>query len=393
VIVSSAVQPLDAADMRSRQRPMLPDLTTTTLPYIIHTKYNTIFSFHFDVILLSVFIMPTPTKRNALQHANPVKRQGSDDVIEAPISGTVSSGFDDSFSSGPASDENNAPLHQAPSSSHDVVSVVIGEIEGSAHQQRGFPQDHSAVPRAPPLSPASNRDRFRQGLLPARTCCNLDLCRAPAGSKITLSAICIAVFPPQTGPDRRYVQLADVSGTVGVTVWNHNVARFNSASVGTLVTLSKLTITNHQGKKSLTMARDSSVEISADSQHAVMTWWNEILLTSPLTCGGVHDVADNAIINVSGVVGHVTSEIKLVNGVERSLSFMHMVDSSGRLDIRSWNHAPDVFTAYIDRPCLIKRVRVTSFAGTKHAELLDGNASVIETSFPGSVALAKFWAE
>lgn len=337
--------------------------------------------------------MPTPTKRSALQHANSVKHQASNDVILAPISGADSSGSDDAFSSRPASDENDAPLYQSPSPSHDVVADPIGEIEGSAHQQRDGPHDHSAVPRAPPLSPVTNRDRFRQGLLPARTCCNLDLCRAPAGSKITLSAICIAVFPAQTGPDRRYVQLADVSGTVGVTVWNHNVARFNSASVGMMVTLSKLTITNHHGKKSLTMARDSSVEISADSQHAVMSWWNAILMTSPLTCGCVHDIADNAIINVSGVVGHVTSEIKLVNGVERTLSFMHMVDSSGRLDIRSWNHAPDVFTAFIDRPCLIKRVRVTSFAGTKHAELLDGNASVIETTFPGSVALAKFWAE
>jgi hypothetical protein len=216
--------------------------------------------------------MPTPTKRTALQHAKPVKRPDIDDVIVAPSSGADASGCDASCTSRPASDENDALLHQSPSPSHDVVSDAIAGIEGSTHQQRGWPHDHSAVPRVAPLSPASNRDRFRQGLLPARTCCNLDLCRAPAGSKITLSAICIAVFPAQTGPDRRYVQLADVSGTVGVTVWNHNVPRFNSASVGMLVTLSKLTITNHQGKKCLTMARDSTVDISADCQHPVSSW-------------------------------------------------------------------------------------------------------------------------
>jgi hypothetical protein len=45
----------------------------------------------------------------------------------------------------------------------------------------------------------------------------------------------------------------------------------------------------------------------------------------------------------------------------------------------------------VDRPILIKRVKVASFAGTKHCELLDGEASIFETTFDGMSELAKFW--
>ena len=145
----------------------------------------------------------------------------------------------------------------------------------------------------------------------------------------------------------------------------------------------------------MTVTRDSVVEVadvSHDPQHAVSQWWQQLLQQLPKTCGAVHDTADNDIVAVSGVCGHVTSEIKMVHNVERTLTCMHLVDSSGRLDIRSWNHMPDAFQHYVDRPVLIRRVKVTSFAGTKMCEILDGTGSIIETEFPGSTALAKFWA-
>jgi hypothetical protein len=70
-----------------------------------------------------------------------------------------------------------------------------------------------------------------------------------------------------------------------------------------------------------------------------------------------------------------------------------MVDSSGKLDVRSWNHNADAFNHYADAPIMIRRVRVTSFAGVKLCELLDGAGSVIETAFSGCDALRKFWRE
>ena len=244
-----------------------------------------------------------------------------------------------------------------------------------------------------PPSPVSNRERFMKGFLPARTCCNLDLIRASAGTKFNLAAICIAVFPKSSNPERRYIQLADVTGSVGVTLWNENVNSFSSDSVGRLVMLAKIVITNHNGKKALTMARDSSVQLVNDETHTVSMWWNSLLIIPPLSCGSVHDVSDNSMVSVCGVLGHVSAETKMVQGVPKTLLTLHLVDSSGKLDVRSWNHTAVTFNHLANCPILIRRVRVTSFASIKLCELLDGSGSVVETSFPGDAALRKFWGE
>jgi hypothetical protein len=199
------------------------------------------------------------------------------------------------------------------------------------------------------------------------------------------------VFPASQNPDRRYIQLADSTGNVGVSVWNHNVQKFSSGSVGRLVTLSKAVMGNHNGKKQLSMARDSNVEFTDDPHHAVSVWWQGLCVLPAKTCGAVHDMADNTIISVSGIMGHVSTEVKIVNGKEKSLLTLHFVDATGKVDIRSWNHEADAFLPHVDLPLLIRRVRVTSFAGMKICELLDGAGSVIETSFKGDVALSKFW--
>jgi hypothetical protein len=150
-------------------------------------------------------------------------------------------------------------------------------------------------------------------------------------------------------------------------------------------------IISHHGKKQLSMARDSIVTIESDNNQDVVMWWKSLLLPAPKSCGQVHDSPDGNIISVSGVCGRVSHEIKMVNGVERTISCVHIVDFSGKLDIKSWNHAPSLFMSYVDQPILIKRVKVSSFAGTKHCELLDGDASVFETVFDGMSELSNFW--
>lgn len=273
-----------------------------------------------------------------------------------------------------------------------VVNMLPPVILSAALPGNGSPRAESAaLAPVPHSSPSSNRDRFLQGFTPARTCCNLDLCRAPAGCKFNLSAICIAVFPASKNPDRRYVTLADSTGSVGVTVWNENVAKFDSHAVGKVVALHKVVIISHHGKKQLSMARDSIVTIESDNNQDVLLWWKSLLAPAPKSCGQVHDSVDGNIISVSGVCGRVSHEIKMVNGVERTITCLHVVDFSGKLDVKSWNHAPSLFTSYVDRPILIKRVKVSSFAGTKHCELLDGDASIFETTFHGMSELAKFW--
>ena len=326
------------------------------------------------------FFIYMPPKRTALQHFNPVKSQALD-LLTDPLSPTEDAEAEQFVRSDSSTAESNADNRvdafiQSPESPPLLSAPVSAQPD---HMMR---------------SPVSNRDRFMAGFLPARTCCNLDLCRSPSGSKFQLYGICIAVYPAAVNPDRRYIVLADNTGSVGVTVWNANVHKFSNASVGALVSLNKVSISNHHGKKQLTLTRDSQIEvsdISSDPHHSVSQWWQQLLKKVPKSCGAVHDTPDNDIITVSGVCGHVTSEVKMVNSVERTLTVIHLVDSSGRLDIRSWNHLPDAFLHIVDRPVLIQRLKVTSFAGTKMCEFLDGSGSIIETEFPGSTALVKFW--
>ena len=244
-----------------------------------------------------------------------------------------------------------------------------------------------------PVSPGRNRAAFMAQHSPSRLTCNLDLSRCTVGTKVTLTAVVIAAFPAATNPDRRYVQLADCTGSVGITVWNGNVAKFNRDSIGRVVVCGKVVLGSHQGKKVLTMTRESVMEFVNDDNNPQQLWWQSLASLSPRRLVDAADTEDNSIINVSGVLGLVTSEQKNVGSTMRTLTTLHLTDPSGQFNIRSWNHEADAFLVYVDSPILIKRVRVASFAGTKVGELLDNSGSEIVTDFAGSQTLVKYWAE
>jgi hypothetical protein len=349
-----------------------------------------------------MFDMKQSQKRSSLQHPDPVKRFASDGVA-VPVQHT-----DSEAESVPVISADVAVPHpisslSSPPPSHVSDHVPNVETAGGIETGHGagagvsrMPASYSAPPPSSskvPVSPVGNRDRFLAGFTPLRTCCNLDLMKNPAGAKFNLAAICIAVYPASHNPDRRYVQIADSTGVVGVTVWNENVNKFGHSSVGQLVLLQKALISSHHGKKQLTLARDSIVKVGEDDKHEVCSWWQSLLMQVPKSCGAVHDMPDNSIITISGILGHVSGEMKMVNSAEKALTCLHLVDASGKLDVRTWNHMPDTFKQYVDRPLLIQRVKVTSFAGTKMCELLDFTGSVIATDFPGRIELEKFWTE
>ncbi len=280
-----------------------------------------------------------------------------------------------------------------PRSTHPIE--YPGAIASSApvefHPDISPPRpEHAQLPVASP-SPSTNRSRFLQGCQPVRISCNLDLMKSPAGAKIAITAICIAVMPASRNPDRRYIQLSDQYGSAGLTVWNLNVSLFGPATVGKVVNFKRLVVQSHNGKRCLTMARDSTIEIEDDGQHAVMDWWKGLLHARARNALQAHTSEDNDIITVTGVVGQVGEETKVVNGVARVLTTIHMVDSTGKFVIRTWNHVHQQFQAFIDKPASFQRVRVVSFAGEKLAEFLDGNGSVILTDFPGCSALKDWW--
>lgn len=339
-----------------------------------------------------------PPKRNHLQSPNPVKYQATEvdmapstppsPVIEAipvvSLSPPRSAAVSTAVSPNPVQYQAIEAV-MAPSTLPPPVLVALAVLPLTP------PRAAVVGNVVPPLSPSTNRSRFLQGSQPVRICCNLDLMKSPAGAKIAISAICIAVFPASTNPDRRYIQLCDQYGSAGLTVWNANVSIFGTATVGKLVTCKRLVVQSHNGKRCLTMARDSTIEIDDDAEHSVVDWWKGLLRTRTLNALEAHDAAENDIISLSGVVGTVTEETKIVSGRPRVLTTISMVDATGKFLVRTWNHAHQQFQSFIDQPITIQRVRITAFAGEKLAELLDGNGSVIITDFPGCDVLREWW--
>ena len=76
-----------------------------------------------------------------------------------------------------------------------------------------------------------------------------------------------------------------------------------------------------------------------------------------------------------------------------SLLTVRLVDRTGVIMVRSWTHSAEFFQSYVDKPMLIRRVRVTAFANCKIGELLDGDGSEFLTAFDNSEDLSKFWSE
>ena len=208
-----------------------------------------------------------------------------------------------------------------------------------------------------------------------------------------LTGILTAVYPASKNPDRRYILLSDVTGTVGLTVWNANVAKFSSDGIGSIVHAEKLVLTQHNSKKTLTMTRESVIKCLTDPKNALSTWWRDLASMRPVPLGEVQTLPENSIVSVSGILGYVTAESKNVGNEIKTLTTLHMVDKSGSLTVRSWNQVPSIVEFSVEKPLLLQRIRITSFAGQKIGELLDGTGTTVVTKFDGAAELAQFWIE
>jgi hypothetical protein len=280
----------------------------------------------------------------------------------------------------------------ASSHAEERVAVVTSVTSTIKHNVSISSDEAIRTPPATPERQAStggNRAAFMQKFSPTRAVCNMDLCRAPPGTKVSICGVVIAVFPASTNPDRRYVQIADATGSVGMTVWNDNVSRFSRDSIGQIIVANKVLSGSHHGKKVLTMTRETTIEFP--SVHTLQQWWSSLLTVPPPYLAAIQDLTDNTIVNVAGVLGLITEEVKIVGGVQKILTSLHLGDSSGELVVKSWNHKAADFAMYEESPVLIQRVRVSSFGGQKTAEFLDNEGSVVVKDFPGKFALIKYW--
>ena len=244
-----------------------------------------------------------------------------------------------------------------------------------------------------PVSPGLNRAKFFSAHATASTVCNLDYSRSSLGSKVLLTGILTAVYPAARNPDRRYILLSDATGTVGLTVWNANVAKFSPDGVGSIVHAEKLVLSQHNSKKTLTMTKESTIKCLTDPKNDLAIWWLGLASLAPVSLGDVQTLSENSIVCVAGILGFVTAESKNVGSEIKTLTTLHMVDKTGSLSVRSWNAVPSILEISVEKPILLQRIRITSFAGQKIGELLDGGGTIVVTQFAGAAELAQFWVD
>ena len=245
-------------------------------------------------------------------------------------------------------------------------------------------------------SPGSNRSRFMSNCQPLKVCCDLSTIGVHNSSvRFSFEAIVLVVYPASKSPDRRQVQLIDARGSTGITIWGENVHLFSSATVGQVAKFSKLSLVFNNGKKMLSMSRDSSVvfpnTIAVPTEES--KWWKDLLLHQPLRIIDVHDCAEDTVINVSGILGLMWTDTKKVKDQNKDLLNIRLTDRTGFVDVRSWSHSEAEFAAFVEQPILLRRVRVTSFAGIKILELLDGSGTQLRDEFDGYDDLLQYWQE
>ena len=277
-----------------------------------------------------------------------------------------------------------APAEQAPS----PFVVAAAEVAASS------PATAAAVAVSAPPSPASNRERFRNFSMPLQLSCDLSTISAEPGFRFSFQAVVLVVFPASSNPLRRHVLVGDGRGTVGITVWNAHVNAFSFESVGKLVVITKVSMTTHNGVRGISLNKESSLSFSSDHDHFALQWWNSIPRQRAVPAIMFNETKDQAVVNICGIVGSVTVEQKNVRSDARELLTLKLVDRTGVMTIRSWNHGTGMFQHLVDTPVLIQRVRVTSFAGLKIGELFDGSGSIVsDGNFEGAADLKAFWSE
>ena len=287
-------------------------------------------------------------------------------------------------------DSSNTDHHDVDASATLAPSVVPGATSPSPPRQD--PVDAAQAIAIQPMSPASNRERFHASCMPNTISCDLSTVSTQAGLKFSFAGIVLVVYPAASNPVRRHVLLGDGRGIVGVTVWNTQVSAFSSKSVGNLAQFTKVALTCHNNTRGLVLNKESAVTLATASQHFASMWWQSLLLAPPVQAIFFHDTADNSIVNVAGIIGSVTKEDKTVRNAPASLLTVRLVDRTGVIMVRSWTHSHVIFEDWLDKPILIRRVRVTAFANIKIGELLDGDGSHFEREFDNH-DLIKFWAE
>jgi hypothetical protein len=247
----------------------------------------------------------------------------------------------------------------------------------------------SSPPPKQHLPSPSQRDAFQASLYVTKVTSNLSTVNAAPGARVNFDGTVVVVYPCEANPARRYVLLADDHGTIGITFWNQNVSKFNSSTVGHVIQLTKVLITQHNGKKSITMNKESGLTVTEQ----IAPFWTQLARNPVISIVDVHSMPVNSFVSIAGVLGFLHSERKIVKNEEKELVIMKIIDRTGQIEVQSWVSKLADFSCYRDRPVKFQRLRVVAFGGVKCLEILDGNGTLVHSDFDGCGDLAKFWNE
>jgi hypothetical protein len=281
------------------------------------------------------------------------------------------------------------PVVQAP----EVVPVVQAPEVSAIDSYHSPPRiiangGHVASPVRQSLSP-SNRDKFMSKMHVQSVGCCLDIVNVSPTVRLTFRGTVVVLYPPAVNPDRRYVICMDDTGATGITVWNDNVKLFSSNKIGCMVEITKMALSMHKGQKSLALTKESQIEFLMDCPNV---WWSDLMRAPPLAIMDVHSANENTILSLSGILGFLSTEEKVVRNSVVTLLIMRLVDRTGEIEVRSWNRKLSEFSHLREKPVMISRARVTAYAGTKMIELIDGpSGSVVTDSFDQAYELSVFW--
>lgn len=284
-------------------------------------------------------------------------------------------------------------LHRSDSDAEAPDATAAKPLDlltAAPHAAGAHPIDHVQVAVLPP--PGGNRARFLAGVQPTKVSCDLSNVAATPGLRFSFEAIVTVVYPASASPpERRYIELADSQGFTGITVWNSYAHAITAECVGRVVKFTRLSIAVHNGKKSLTMSKESTMHVENSTYESLLSNWWRGLLAQPIMNALQFQDSTEGIVNVSGVLGLIQVEEKMVKGVPKNLLVLHLTDASGRLEVRSWNHSDTEFLQYREQPVLLKRVRVVTYAGQKVGELLGGDTGTTVTTDFDSKDLRAYW--
>ena len=124
------------------------------------------------------------------------------------------------------------------------------------------PPSPASCTRPPPRTEQSsptNRDKFLAGLYVQTVGCCLDSCTAGPNVRLTFKGTVVVLYPVNHNPDRRYVIFMDEDGNTGITIWNANLRKISTDSIGKMCEITKVNLCGHQGKTLINLSKDSEV--------------------------------------------------------------------------------------------------------------------------------------